>query len=350
MRTFFPPNRWQLGLMAALGVGVLAFIHSRTLLGWPYADIAAASAEYRQAVLPAGFFAVGVAAWTSSSISSPVTAHAPAGARRRGIPLVCAHLSFLSLVTAAGFTVGLAPATLATAWGKTAGSLDLMTMASGYACLLAYVAVGYLVGCLLPSYLAVPTALGTAYAVLFASPVVLSPIFDFHVIGGVEVPSQVSLLRLMYFLACAGIATMLAGAWLRLRTTTETRAAGATVAIMVAPLVLVAHLSGSYSGPLVVGDHAEAVCDQTEGSLVCVHPARSGLLRPLSGAVTSMSKAAGREVFPPIKIYDASLTAPDQDDVPLRATHPGAQRHLAVVGTLRPRAARSGAGCVLRGG
>jgi hypothetical protein len=313
MMAAFPPNRWRLGLGAAAGVGSLAFIHSQSLLGWAYADIAAASAEYRQAVLTAGMFAAAVAAWTSSSISSPVTAHAPAGALRRGIPLAWAHLSFLWLVTVAGFTVGLAPATLATALRKTAGSLDIATMASGYACLLAYVAIGYLVGCLLPSYLAVPTALGTAYAIVFVSPTILSPILEFDIISGVEVAGRVSLLRTAFFLACAGVATVSASVWLRMRTTTETRAAGFTVALMVTPLVLVAYSSGSYSGPLVVPDHAGAVCDRQEGSVVCLHPARSDLLEPLSDAVSGLGETAGREVFPPIEVYDATLTVRDDD-------------------------------------
>jgi hypothetical protein len=313
----FPPNRWRVGLAAAVGVGTLAYLHGRTIMGWAYADVSAASAEFRQAVLTAGIFAAAVAAWSSSSISSPSVAHAPAGALRRGGPLTFSNLSFLWFAATAGFTLGLAPLTLSVALHKTYGSFDPATIGSGFACLAAYVAFGYLIGCLVPSYLAVPVALGMAYAVVFFTPTVLSPGFEFDVISGIEVPARVSLIRMAYFLACAAIAAISASAWLRVRTTTATRAAGLSVAVMIAPLALVAFVSDSYSGLLVVPDHARALCGQADGSLVCVHPARSELLQPLVGAVSSMNRSVGPIVFPPVEVYDATLTVPESNDARL---------------------------------
>jgi hypothetical protein len=263
-------------------------------------------------MLTVGIFLAGTGAWTSSVISSPSSAHAPAGAARRGPPLVWANLSFLAFMGALGLTLGLAPVTVFVARESTYGSLDPLVIASGYAALLAYLAGGYLVGCILPTYLAVPIALAVAYAMVFMSSAVTSPVLEFDVISGLAVPTRVSVVRLLYFVACAGGALLAAGLWLRMRSTVEFRGAAISVGVVVAPLVVVAYASASYGGPLVGHDSATPLCDKTAiGSLVCVHPARSEFLEPLTASVESIRQAAGPEIFPSLDVFDATLAVPD---------------------------------------
>ncbi|WP_418060980.1 hypothetical protein [Pimelobacter simplex] len=305
-----PPNRWTSGAVLCAGAALLAFIHSWPLAGWAYGDLAAMSAEFRQALLTTGLVASGVAAWVGSSMSSPTLAFAPSGAVRRGAPLAFSHLGFLWLAACVGYSVGLAPSLVATVVKSTYGSLDLASVASGYAGLLAYVAVGYLIGCLLPYFLAVPAALGVAYGLAFTTPTVLSPVFDFDVISGLEVPTRVSLVRIVFYLACAGAAAVAAAAWLRQRTPTEIGAAAISVVVVLIPIVAVAVGAKSYSTPLVVYDLAAADCTSSNGTQVCMHPARSELRAPLVRALDEVRAAVGPAVFPDVVVYDATLSAP----------------------------------------
>lgn len=304
-----PPNRWRVGVALLVGTSALAFIHSRALLGWAYSDVTAMSAEYRQSVLTVGIFASGVAAWTSSAISSPTNAHAPAGSSRRGLPLAASNIMYLSLAAGLGFTLGLAPVTISSISHSDYGSVDLATIASGYAALLAYIATGYLIGCLLP-YLAVPAALGVAYVMVFFSSTAVSPIFEFDIISGLEVPTKVSVARLLYFLASAGAAFLASSMWLRKRSTNEIRAAASSVAMILFPLLVLTYASTSYTPDLVVTDGATPVCQRAGESLVCVHPARSDLLADLADAVAVIGEQAGPEVFPPSNVFDATLDVP----------------------------------------
>lgn len=314
MNSIFPPNSWRVGLLAFVGSGVLAFIHSRPLLDWAYGDTTAASAEYRQSVLTVGILLAGVAAWVSSSVAAPNNAHAPAGAVRRGAPLVLSNLSYLFVTGASGFAAGLAPVTWHTASSKVYGTFDLAAIAAGFAGLLVYIAMGYLVGCLLPAYIAIPIALGLSYVMVFFTSHVLSPALVFDVISGLEVPSQVSLVRLLYFGACIGAAALAASAWLRMRSTIEVKVPGVTVVGALLPLALITYAANSYSGSLVRADGAEPVCEDAATSEVCLHPARAELLPAIADSVEVMSSRAGPDIVPTSTFVDATLSIPEAEE------------------------------------
>lgn len=311
MTLLSPPNSWRVGLMSFFGTAGLAFIHSRPILQWAYGDTTAASAEFRQSVLTVGILMAGVGAWVSSSIAEPTNAHVPAGAARRGAPLVLSNLSYLFLTSGAGFTAGLAPVVWHAATTSVHGTFDFATIAAGYGALFVYVSMGYVVGCLLPNYVAIPVALGTAYVMVFFTSHVLSLVFDFDVISGLEVPSHVSFVRLLYFGACIGAAALAASAWLGMRSTNETRLPAAIVAVILLPLVVIWYAANSYSSPLVQADDATPVCEEVDASAVCVHPARSELLPDIADSVRVMSQTAGSNIFPASRILDATLVITD---------------------------------------
>lgn len=313
MTIFSPPNSWRVGLMSFSGTAALAFIHSRPILHWAYGDTTAASAEFRQSVLTVGILMAAIAAWVSSSISAPTNAHAPAGAARRGAPLVLSNLSFLFAASGAGFTVGLVPVVWHAATTSVYGSFDLATIAAGYASLFVYVSMGYVLGCILPSYLAVPAALGISYVMVFFTSHVLSLVFDFDVISGLEVPTQVSVIRLMYFGACVGALTLASSAWLRMRSPNEAKVAGVTVALVLLPLIAIWYAANTYPGPLVRADSATPVCEAVESSVVCVHPARAELLPKIADTVRDMSESVGPGIFPASRIVDATLNLSDAE-------------------------------------
>jgi hypothetical protein len=290
-----------------IGTAVLAFIHSQRLLTWAYGDATAAGAEYRQSMLTVGTFVAAVAAWVSSTVAGPTIAYVPLGSARRGAPLVATHLTFLLAACATGFTAGHAPTTLHVWATKVYGSFDVAAIASGYAALFAYVAFGYLIGCVTPRYFAVPIALGLTYVMAFFTSNIFSPIFDFDVISGLEVPSQVSIARGLFFLAAGGAAVLASSAWLRTRTLSEAGRPAAMVGAILLPVALLVYASASYSKPLVRLDDAKPVCQETASSQVCVHPARAELLPDLVASVNAMSEQAGPVIFPPSEFVDATV-------------------------------------------
>lgn len=271
----FPPNRWRIGVVNFAGTAALTAMHSWPISGWAYSDLAAATAEFRQALIVAGIFVAGVAALVGGGISRPTLAFASAGSVRRGWPLVRAQISFLFSTAALGMTVGLSP-TMATVLSSSSyGSIDWATITSGYAGLLFYLSAGYLVGCLVPQYVAVPMAVLGAYLLLVVMPPILSPVFTFEVISGQQVPPGATLLRTFFFAVASALFVGAACAWLRRRSPSETRSAVAAVAVLVLPLLLVVWSARSYASPLVEFDDAAPMCEEGEGLSVCVHPARA---------------------------------------------------------------------------
>ncbi len=231
---------------------------------------------------------------------------------RRGVQLAVATIGFVAATSAAGLTLGLLPSLWSATSSATWGSLDTATIVSGYASLLTYAAMGVLLGCVLPTYAAVPVAAATAYVLLFSNGA-FAPVFQFDVVSGLVVPTQLSLGRTAFFLGaavCLGVAT---SAWLRLRTVSDLRTPIVAVVAAVLPVALVFLLGRSYGGVLVDGDTAAPLCADTAGPEVCVHPAREVMLAPLAGAVDTLAAHVGPQILPPGGIYDGSVTVPDGD-------------------------------------
>ncbi|MBM7520128.1 hypothetical protein [Nocardioides nitrophenolicus] len=307
------PNRWRTGAAALVGSAVLAFVHSRPLLGWAYGDTAAGAAEFRQSLLTVGMLVAAVGAWTSSSISRPTSAHVPAGAQRRGGPLVVSQIGFVFSAGALGYTIGLAPVVARIQATKVDGSFDVATIAAGYAALLAYVTLGYLIGLVVPAYLAVPIALGLAWVLVFFGSHLLCPVFDFGVVSGLAVPTRVSVLRLLFYCAVASAVMLAASAWLRGRTADEWARPAANVGTVLLPVVVLVWATSTSQTRLVEGDNARPVCRPASSSKVCVHPARAGLLPDLVNAVVELNAAAGPAVFPPSSFVDAAVARFDAE-------------------------------------
>lgn len=309
MNYVFPPNRIRDGVLLLAGTAVLSAIHSWPVTRWQYVDIAAASAEFRQSVLLAGIFAAAVAAWTAGLVASPALASAPAGSVRRGSRLAYSNLTFLWIFGLVGYGVGLAPPAIWALSGSTHGALDLSTILSGFACLAAYIALGYLIGCILPRYIAAPAALCFAYGVVFVTSSILSPIFEFDIVSGQVVPNVIDWLRIGFFVSLAGIASFAAASWLRIRTTVDSKNSLLVLGVAFLPVVCVIYVSSHYPMSLVASDGARADCSRVGWTNVCVHPARSKLLAPLGEGVADLQTSAGRVIFAPVEVHDATLTS-----------------------------------------
>lgn len=315
---FFPPNRWRIGLVNFVGTAALTALHSWQISGWAYGDLAAATAEFRQALLVAGIFVAGVAALVGGGISRPTLAFASAGSMRRGWPLVRAHVSFLFLTAALGMTAGLTPTLVAVLSSSSYGSLGWATIISGYAGLLFYLSAGYLVGCLLPQYVAVPMTVLGAYLLLIVMPPILSPVFTFDVISGQQVPPGATLVRILFFSVASALFVGAACAWLRRRSPSESRSAVAAVAVLVLPLLIVVWSARSYDTPLVEFDDAAPVCEEAQGLSVCVHPARATLLQPWFAEMTRVWEAFGTTNISPPSVVDATLGVSSDGVIPIQ--------------------------------
>ncbi|MFB9315821.1 hypothetical protein [Nocardioides plantarum] len=285
-----------------------ALVHSHGLLHWAYVDSVAIAAEYRQSLTTTGILACAIAAWSAVAVANPSYAHVPPGSVRRGLPLARANVAYLACCSCLGFSVGLAPVTVVAASRSDYGGPSIVVILSGLATLIAYVAAGYLIGCLAPGYLGTPLAIGLAYSMLFFSTGLLSPIFDFDVLAGLAVPVRVSVIRIIFFGGTTIALVIAAGLWLKMRSGQNRAPAALSVTATLAPFVVVLYLSNGYSGPRVTADGAPAVCaEASDGSAVCVHPARVDLLDRLTASVSDLKRVAGPTIWPRSTVVDATV-------------------------------------------
>lgn len=313
MGPIFPPHRAIPIVVLLVGTGVLAFLSGWQLTGWAYYDVAAASAEVRQAVLYAGILVAGVAAWVASSVSSPSLAYIPYGSKRRGKSVAGSHIVVLTMAAWLGYTIGFAPGIAITVVRSVYGSLDVWSIISAYACLAGYASLGYLCGCLTRSYVAVPAAVAVAYAVLFVSPAIVSPMLPFDIVSGLEVPARVSALRTAVYAGVAVATGLSASVWLRLHCADRWTGAMVAVGGLLSPVLLVGFLASRQAMPLVVLDGAQEVCHAIGSSAVCLHPARAELLEPLGSQLGLLQQEFGPTLIPPLTLRDATLESDSVD-------------------------------------
>ena len=293
--------RWS-GPILFSGMLIITWVHSKSLQDWAYADWAAVSAEFRQSLGLAGCFAAACSAWAGGSFASPRLAMCPAGAFRRGLPLVIHQLGELALWAVVGYGLGLAPLVSWTARNASYGGPQGWVVASALVSLMAFISGGYLVGVLVRSLLAVPIAGAMAFAtVVFTgyNGLATSPVWPFDVVAGLKEPSGITAFRVVFFgttvILCAGAAAW----WMRERSTQLSLPPVLGVAVFIAPIILIGAFANHRAGVLVQRDLTAPTCERTStGVNVCVAPARAKLLRPLALKVDEMSRAVGQAGLP----------------------------------------------------
>ncbi len=207
-------------VVLAVGAGLLVLSHSIALDGWAYADWAAVSAETRQSLTLAGPWIAGCSAWVAGPLGSPSSALCPAGAARRGRGLVGAQLSRLCVVAWLGCAAGLAPALVHAARSATYGGLSVWVVASSVTLICGFVALGYLVGVLLPRVAAAPVAAALAFAPVVLGPAegsVVVPVYPFDGIAGLAEVATATASRTAFFAVAASTLALLSAWWLRHR-------------------------------------------------------------------------------------------------------------------------------------
>lgn len=309
-----------------LGIAGLTFIHSQPLLTWAYVDAVAASAEYRQSLTLAGTLAASAAAWVGSKVSSPRVAFCPPGARRRGYSIALRHVAEVASAAIGGMVLGLLPVTAWAITGTAVDDLEFGVIVSGLAALLTFIAAGYLLGAILPSLLAVPLAAAGAFVwVIFTGNdgQIGSPIWPFDVEAGLHEPSEVTSLRIAYFLTIAGLLVSAAGWWLREHNIRLGPNLPFGMAMFLIPCLVMTIVVNSREENVIQRATPTSSCVLTEsGVQVCVHSAREVLLKDLSRQVEQIIGVLGPRATAISEVTDATLwreNTPERINLQLQA-------------------------------
>ena len=297
---------------------MLVVLHGQSIFGWAYADWAAASAETRQSLTFAGPFVAGCSAWTASRFTSLTSLVCPPGAGRRGVPLVVAQLWPMAACSLAGWLLGILPLDTFTALTASWGGPDVLVLAGSAAALLAFVSLGYLVGCVLSFPLAAPAAVVLSLACVLAygtNGLAAAPVWPFEVVAGYVETQTVGIFRVVFFLGCTVLFGCAAAWWIRTRRLDRTSLAPATTGLLatLVPVAVLAVIASSSSPDLIRRDTStDPICAAARKVQVCVHPARTQLLPQLQASTQRMQDTLNGVGLPYSRVVDATLWPTDR--------------------------------------
>jgi hypothetical protein len=315
------PSKFSEIAWVAGGTFFLALLHGSRYFSWPYADWSAISAESRQALSLSGPWAATCCAWSAARFTQNRGIVASPVAARMGVGLVVAQLPRIGAAAITGYAAGLAPLLVRTSIEAKAGNPNLLTIAGAFACLLAFICGGYLIGAVLPLRSAVVVALVGSVAVVLLADILgpaVSPIWTTDVVAGQRENGTLGLFRLVFFSAAAACCVAVACVWLQFRRIRPRLGSLAglgvlTLAVMLVVLIAidldwkpVLHEAQSPQSCAAVGPRFN---DGARGATLCIHKARSPVLMEAAKATSAAREAAGELSRSTVQIVDVNLWA-----------------------------------------
>ncbi len=298
MRAQWRPFPVPTAHLVVLAVGTWAVVtaHATPILGWPYADWVAVSAEARQSLALAGPWAAVCGAWSAARFTGARNVVVTPGAARVGGELVTAMLLRLACAALLGYAAGLAPLLAMTARDATAGRIDLLVVAGSAVCLVCFVCGGYLVGTVLPLRAAPVTVLVVAYLVVvtadYHSPA-LAAVWTGGVAAGYVEDPRTSAFRILFFGVLAACLAAAAAFVQRDRTLPRAPRSWAGLAALGVPALLAISPIRPEGPAIQYEADPPRTCQDVRGVAVCVHTARSPILPEFADAVGRVLEAAG---------------------------------------------------------
>ncbi|WP_392425400.1 hypothetical protein [Barrientosiimonas humi] len=283
--------------LAVLAGGVAAVVLLRTwsLMTWAYSDWIATSATTRESLVLALPWAAAVAAWTAGRYLSPRNIMCPPSATRSGRPVAVAQLGLLSLAAVVGWLMGCAPLLVWTARHARAGGPDLLVIAGAALVLLAALAFGYLLGCLLPRVASVTVAASVTLLGILAVDVwgpAVAPVRLATPAAGLIESGPVTVFRLLFFASVVALFAAAASHAVSERSVVRRATTYAGVALILVPLLIGGIARQSAPAAVQRESSPAARCTTVQGTPVCVHAAKAAILAPLAEVVDRVLTAA----------------------------------------------------------
>lgn len=273
------------------------------------------SASVREGLFVAGPVAGLTALVVASRFNTPRSIILPVSATRAGSSSVRRHLTVLTASAAVAYTLGQLPGFATALEESTYGGPDLLVIASAYPVLAAYVAIGYLIGTLLPGWKG-----GVAGLTLMGLMSVLggitgsrwwavAPVWTYGLTrAGFHDSRPLTLFRLLFFtLLALAVARVGAGVVTHRRAPTR-RLAGLTLRYL-SPVLLIALIAGLRAPAIQYREPDPVrVCGQVSETTVCVHAAHRDLLPSLLAVAEDALDVAGTDLSRDLgEILDQSL-------------------------------------------
>ncbi|GEM_PF-1020852 len=307
---------WVLAAVS-LGLSVLAMINSLPLARWAYADWVAVSAATRESLLYGGPWFAAWGAWVAGRYLGPRSLLCPPSAARSGPRVVRAQLTLLGVAAACGHLLGLLPVLTWTAIQARTGALNPLVLLGSIAVLLAFGALGYLIGCGLPRTASVLGAVVASFGVILMVDTwgpALAPLRLSTPAAGFYETAVVAGFRVAFFAVCALALSAASAQLVAERSVVFNTWALGGLLTLTAPLAL--GFVAKSTAPLAVQREANPVpvCSSAGPIDVCVHPAKVDLLAALDGMVDNvMATVDHRPAVPVAGLYDSSL---DREQLP----------------------------------
>lgn len=306
-----PPSVAAVVFVGVLGAAVLV---SRDHTAALVADWARLSSEFHEGLTFAGPVAGMGALWVALRVNARRGMLVPLTAARAGTALAVRHVLVVTAVSTAAFVAGLVPALSDAAARATAGGMDVLVVLSVLPTMAFYVALGYLIGTLLPPLVAVLAGLPVLLGVLAIGGLggarwwSVAPVWGYgHASAGHYENPVMTGFRIAFFTATVICLVIAAATWLERRSPVTARHSAVGLVVLSVP-VLVAGLAVARPVQPVLRDFdALRVCQLVDAVEVCVHAAHRPLLDDLAEVTSQTLAAAGPLASEVAQIHDASL-------------------------------------------
>jgi hypothetical protein len=324
---------WPLGWVAvvapAVVIAVVVVVLTWPMVGWPFPLWVQTSAQFHQQFTWPGLVAGTGACWHAvrfhrgprirgrlDTSDRDASGSDVSGSGTVGASVVGRHLRVLVSWWVGAYVVGLVPLVVATAVAGGVGAPDGLVMVSGVLAMVAAVVVGYAVGTVVPSWVAVGvTAVGFGGLLVAGwvggdEYVVLAPVLYLEpVLGQRESPALV-VVRIAVFVAVAMASGGLAARCARRIGAGERRWWRRVADVVVhgaAPVVLIVATVVARPAMFVVDERPAAVCEVRREIRYCVNLAHQPRLGALIASVDPVIARYGTAPGVATQVWDQSL-------------------------------------------
>lgn len=312
-RWFWPLNAWYV-VLPAVAVLLIVTIGTAQMWSWPYLHWSSTSTQWHQQFTWAAPAAASAAALWAVRMNRVDRLWVQPQAHRMGAAVVVRQLGMLCAWLVGAYSLGMMPLTITTVGSP--GSPDLLAMASGPLAMAAAVAIGYAIGTMAGSLVAVPVVAIVVFLIEWITAygaedvVAIAPKFSLDPMPGQVEPTPLAVFRLVLFATVAGVCGALVATVLRWRAQGRSNpllSAGA-VGMCAAPVLALGAI-GLADRPVMyeVRDSGPPVCETVHGIDYCVHPDNQ---RRLDGMIQAFDEVIARYGTTPTQfsaVWDKSL-------------------------------------------
>ncbi|MCE7010269.1 hypothetical protein LWC34_46815 [Kibdelosporangium philippinense] len=305
-------------VLPAVVIAVIVLVSTWPMLTWPYPRWAQTSAQWHQQFMWTGALAGTTACYYAFRLNAADRMWTQPRAPRLGIRVVLAHLALLMAWLLGAYVLALLPLTVRGGIGSPA----LLVMLSGVLAMAAAIAIGYVLGTLVPSAVIMPITALLLYASFVISGIYgdvvgpVSPVLYAEPQMGQTESAQLVAFRLAFFALITIASVSLAARTMRRRGNGNRGVVVDIAAHVAAPVALIAIALSNAPIVFTVDQSPPRVCRDVRGVNYCVHEAIAPQLPDMISTVDTVFARYGAP--PPFvrRVWDEALLIDGDSRVP----------------------------------